>query len=236
MSLGWKILAKVGLAETVEVSETATAAPSAGTAPTATPATAQHAAPVASPLPKPPVDEESARRLAELDKTLRERLIKAMENDGAPLVEEFEATIEPLIEAIPDERARCMAALKILAKKRTTVPALLSDFDKCLGVLEENSRMFDSDMQKQLESRVGGKQRMVEDLKGQIKTKNDQIAALQAEVANLAVKQQEAETGIGTEQEKITQVKERFSSMYNAVRGEIQGQRAKIAQYGQGMQ
>src|SRR5690349_20825805 len=115
-SLG-KGLVAIGLAEDNQEEAPSAAAPTQAVAPVSS------AAPVpASATVTPP---EDPARIAELDKAVREGLLQALEKDGAPLVEELHSTLETLTDAIPDERARFLAALKLMAKKGPTVASIL---------------------------------------------------------------------------------------------------------------
>ena len=227
-------LAKVGLAEAEEPGPEQAESPghrSPGNV--APPPRAAAAAPsrAASPVPPPP----DAGRIAELDKAARERLIAAMQNDGAPLVEELADALDTLAEAIPDEKARYLAALKLQVKQGHPVTAILSDFDRCLGCLDENHRTFEADTKIQLDRRVGTKVQAVAQYEQQIRVKGEQIEALRLEIAELAAKRQEDQAGILIEQQKITQVQDRFGLIYQAIRADIEAERAKIAQYGKGL-
>ena len=230
-------LISVGLAERVETTaeEVATPAPIAGVPPLNVQVPAGTFPPAVTVVAPVQATPELQARLAELDRAAKDRLIQVMAEDGAPLVEELSDTLETLADAIPDEGARFKAALKLMVKKGSPIGAVLGDLDKCLGVLDQNFRTFETDTKGQLDQRVGTKVKAVQDIDGLIKAKGDQITALQNEIAELTLKRNEQQAGITVEQQKIAQVQERFGMVYRAIRTQVETQRAKVAQYGAGL-
>lgn len=212
-----------------------TPAADATPAPPTTSATPAAAAPKAVAAPVVGTDPDQAKKLAELQASVQKRLIDVMENDGAPLVEELMGTLETLQDSIPDERACFLAALKLLKKRSITVQSILGDYDKCLGVLEENKRLFEADIQKQVDQRVGAKQRAVADYEKAIQAKNEQIATLQQEIADLVVKKDTEQSAVSVERSKIDQFHGTFNVVYQNVRSAVEQQRVKVSQYGEGV-
>lgn len=221
----WQVLEKIGLAETVEDAPTEAA-------PAVKPSTGSTPAPVIQ-SPKV-IDPEAQAKLAELDKSARQQLAQAMEASGATLVEELGETLETLKESgVEDEKIRYTAAIKGLIKKGHPVAAICQDVDKCIGVLEDKNREFSSQLKTQFDKRVGTKTQTVQTSQDQIKVKQAQKAKLDQEIADLTAQRTEAQSGITDEQNKLTQVGERFDMAYKAIRSEVEAQRAKIAQYGE---
>lgn len=176
-----------------------------------------------------------AAKIAAIDETSRKMLIVAMQNDGAPLVEDLSDSLETLQEAIPDEKIRYVTALKMMMKRGTPVSAVLNDFDKCLGVLDDNKRSFENDSKKQLEQKVGTKVKAVQSLDGLIVQKTAEISKMQQELVELQAKRDQEQSGISVEQSKIDQVQSRFEVVYKAIRSSVEDQRAKVAQHGEGL-
>lgn len=183
----------------------------------------------------PPVDPALTAYVAELDKTSQDRLIHVMANDGAPRVEELMDTLETLAEAIPDERSRYTAALKLMGKKGSAVSAVLADYDTCLRVLDEHYRQFEGETQGAIQRKVGSRQQAVESLTRQMGEKEAQIAALQREIQELGVKRDAEQAAIAAESQKIELAKSRFDGVYANIRSGVQTQREKIAAYGVGL-
>lgn len=175
--------------------------------------------------PAPSIDHGRAR---ELDEKARSIIIEALKNDNAPLVEEISDSLDIFAETIPDEAARFKTALKIFAKKGHSVALVLSDFDKCLGALDETQRTFESNMRSALDSQVGAKMRAVEAL-------NSEIAALQASLNEKIARRDQEQAGITVEQTKIEQAQSRFTIVYGNIRQDIEQKRAKIARFGEGL-
>jgi hypothetical protein len=221
----WQVMEKIGLAETVEDTPPA----EAPVKPTGSvPAPAQVLPRVAT------VDPAVQAKLAELDKSARQQLSQAMEAAGASLVEELGETLETLKESgVEDEKVRYTAAIKSLIKKGHPVSAICQDMDKCIGVLEDKNREFSSQLKGQFDKRVGSKTQTVQTCDDQIAAKIAQKAKLDQEIADLTTQKAEAQQGIHDEQNKLTQVGERFDMAYKAIRSEVESQRAKIAQYGE---
>ena len=215
-------LAAVGLAEAQ--------APAQNTPPPVAPGVATHAlnAQVAVVQPSFSPSGMDPTRAKELDDRARALIIDALKNDNAPLVEEFSDSMDTLAEAISDERARFRATLKLFNKRGHNIGAVLADFDKCLGALDETQRVFESNMKSALDSQVGAKMRAVEQL-------NSEIAALQASLNEKIARRDQEQTGITTEQTKITQAQSRFSVVYGNIRQDIEQKRAKIAGFGEGL-
>lgn len=223
MSKVWKFLAKAGVVEIEDQGPSET--------PAAEPEVVAVAAVPAGPPPTASSASVDASKYVEVDKACRDKLIHAMENDGAPLPEAFMETLSAL-EAIPVEEARFKTALNLMGKQGHTAGAILSDYDKTLGVLDETSRSFESSLQNQIDAKVGAKQQAVEQLTAAISEKEAQIQALRVEIEQLKVQKDTEQSGIADEQIKISTVQHRFKVIYQAVLAEIQTQRAKIAQYG----
>lgn len=223
MSKVWKFLAKAGVVEIDDQDPSET--------PTAEPEAAAVAAVPAGPPPTASSSPVDASKYVEVDKACRDKLIYAMENDGAPLPEAFMETLSAL-EAIPVEESRFKTALTLMGKQGHTAGSILSDYDKTLGVLDETSRSFEESLKSQIDAKVGAKQQAVEQLTTAIGEKEAQIQALRVEIEQLKVQRDTEQSGIADEQIRISTVQHRFKVIYQAVLAEIQTQRAKIAQYG----
>lgn len=222
----WKTLERIGVVDQVQDQPPPPANPSQAEV---TVQVVQARSKVAAPAP---ID---AAKLADLDASMTKLLVNAMQNDGAPLVEEISDSLETLAEAIPDEASRYKTALKMMVKRGNSAPVILSDFDKCLGVLEENKRTFEGQQKSQLDAKVGSKVRNVESIEAKIVEAKNSIAALQQQITTLQVQRDSEQAGISTEQHKIEQVQGRFTAVYGAIRSNIEQMRAKIAQYSEGL-
>jgi chromosome segregation ATPase len=218
----WKGLAKVGLV-TIEDDAVTTAVPESEASPQ----------PITSRPPPRAAATGDRELVAALDTSSRDQLVAAMEASGAQLVEDLMDMIGTLRENISDETALYKAALKILIKQGNTVSAIRQDFDKCIGALEATSRDFAAQLKAQLDKRVGGKLKIAQDCKAQMAAKQQQIETLQNEVANLAAQAHEAESSVADEQAKLDLAQQRFTHNYTAIRGEIEGTYAKVAQHGE---
>lgn len=224
-------LQKIGLVEEVPDEE---AKPN-GKAAEAAPAPAHQPPPQAhANVPAAPDPEEAARNAA-LDKMVKKQLADAIEQAGAALVEELVDLMDTLRDSIPDEKLRYTTALKILMKKGSSVVAICTDIDKCIGALEAKEREFNATLKDQFDKRVGGRGDVVTSCDEQIAAKTAQITQLQNEIADLTVKKSEAQTGISEEKDKLEQAQERFTLAYHTFRTEIESQRAKITQYGESL-
>lgn len=219
--------ASLGLAEKVQ--DGAAAVPGA---PQPTNGSTSPAIPAVVRASQPPVDEG---RIAKIDQQVRNRLVTAMQNDGAPLVESLSDTLDTLAEAVPDEGLRYKAALKLLTKNGHPVDAILNDFDKCLGALDESQRTFEADNAAQLDAKVGSKQRAVVEYDTKIKEKEATVASIQAEIASLRTKRDEEQSSISGEQQNIALVESRFKINHQNIREAIVSQRTKVTNYRAGL-
>ncbi len=224
MSKLFKILSAVGLAEEVQQENQEAAPQIVKTASVKVETVAQVVAPQVSSI--------DAAKLAALDKSIHDQLSQALESANASTVEELGDLLETLSAAIPDEQLRYKTAIDILVKKGHTVDNIIADIDKCIGVLEDKSRVFTSEMKQQLDKRVGSKVTAVETLAATIQQKEDQVELLRKEIVELSVKKNAEQSGISEEQSKIAQTQDRFNSVFKKVRSEVELQKTKISQYG----
>lgn len=178
------------------------------------------------------VTTEDVARIAKIDAGARELLMKALQDAHVGTVTDLGDTLDMLKDAIPDERTLYSKALGLLAKKGVSTPQVLSDYDKCLGVLEESSRHFEANQKAQQETRIGSKQKAIDASNATIQQKLAQMEALQQEVTALQTQAQIDQASIAGEQAKIAQVQERFAVVYRAIRGEVEAQRNKVTTYG----
>ncbi len=227
MSKLLKFLVDVGVVEKVDA-PTPTTPQAAASPPTVPPP----ATPATWPPPTQVINPEHSARIAELDKISRSQLEHIMANDGAPLVEKLNDTLDALADVVPDERARYLAALKLLGKDGFGVSHLLADYDKCLGALEEGLRVFEAESKDAIQLKVGSKVQAVEAIAKQIEAISAQISSLQQQIADLVVRKDSEQAGISAEQQKIDLARSRFTQLYSQVREGIETQRRKIGEYG----
>jgi len=187
-----------------------------------TPATASAAA------PPPPRPSAVAEDFTEIDRGIQAKLLDAMNAAGAPLYNDLDAFLDEMADAIPDENMRWKKAVAFLTKKGHSITEILTDVDKCIGALEEHSRIFNSNVEQQLRSRVGSKEKSVEDLNGQLAQKQAQLDALQAEMATIREKRDADQAAISTEKARVERVQRRFSVVFPAAMTEVKGHRAKL--------
>lgn len=202
--------------------------PSEGTEDTQIPAPAQPVVSDPTPVVSAPVNPA---KFSEVDKACFSKLEQAMLNDGAPLPEEFMDTLS-VLDTIPTEEARYKTALSLMSKRGYTPAAILSDYDKTLGVLEETSVAFEGSLKAQIDGKVGARHAKVEQLTTTIEAHRVQIQAMQEEIQRLTAERDNEQSSITEEHLKITTVQQRFKVIFTQVKGEILGQRAKITQYG----
>ena len=212
----------VGLAEATEPEQAAAKNPGQAVAVVPPGTTLTGPAPVKLSTYTPSMD---ATRQRELDEKARAIIVDALKNDGAPLVEEISDSLETLAEGVPDESACYKMALKMATKRGHSPSAIVNDFDKCLGVLDESRRTFEANMKQAMDSQVGAKVRSVASLDSEIET-------LQRSLAEKVRQRSEEQAAISVEQTKINQAQERFTVVYGAIRNDIENKRAKIAQHG----
>lgn len=224
----WSVLERVGESVGVLEVEDASSTP----APTPTAASAPVIGQSASVRPPAAVAPADVNRIAELDKTSRDRLIQAMQGAGANAVTDLGDMLDTLRDAIPDERTLYSKALNVLAKKGITTVQVVGDYDKCIGVLEENAREFEANCKSQKESRIGTRLKAIETYNATIAAKQQQLLQLQQEISDLQQKSNTDQASIAGEQAKIDQVQERFTLAYRAIRSEVEAQRTKVSTYG----
>jgi hypothetical protein len=168
---------------------------------------------------------------AEIDKGLQAKLMTALEGADASVYRELDDFLDTMADAIPDENLRWKKGLEFLAKKGHTVGALLSDVDKCIGVLEDHGRLFSADVSKQLRDRVGSREQSVQLLSQQIDAKEAQKAAMEAEIIALRQKRDTDQAAISTETAKVERVQSRFEVVFPAIMADIKAQRVKLESF-----
>ena len=158
-----------------------------------------------------------------------------MDSAGAKLVEDLMDTLEVLEASIPDEAALYAAALNLLKKKGHGLGDIRQDFDKCIGALETKDREFEAQLKAQYQKRVGSKNALIENCKGDIAARQSQITALQAEMAELGVKSHEAEEAVKEETQKLELAQARFTLGYNRLHSEMEAHITKTMKYGEAL-
>jgi chromosome segregation ATPase len=177
-----------------------------------------------TPWPPPP-SVYTAQPSHVIDQAVRQKLEASVAESAPPGYVELQDTLASLAEAIPDEFKRWQAALKLTAKHGNTVEALLGDFDKCIGVLEQKDRQFDDETQAQLKRKVGDKKAHIDQL-------DQQIIQLQQQIADLTQQRSQEAATMTQDQQKILSVKESFDAAYQAVHSQLTERRAKLASFG----
>jgi hypothetical protein len=221
----WNFLTRVGLAEEVHLSDTASEPTAAVARPDefAAIATANSTANASA-----NVNTEAE---AEVDGAARSELAQAMQASGAVLVEKLDDLLDSLSRAIPDDALRHRTALDILAKSGHPPTAVVADFDRCIGVLEEKKREFAAQLEARVARRVGGKVETVESCTTQIRAKEAQVSQLQQEIAELVAARVAAAAAIDDERGKLARIGERFGAAYESILTEVQLRRSKIVPY-----
>lgn len=168
---------------------------------------------------------------AEIDKGIQAKLMGALEKADASIYQELDDFLDTMADAIPDENLRWRKAIEFLSKKGYTVGALLTDVDKCLGILEEHGRLFSNDVARQLKDRVGSREQSVETLSQQILAKEAQLAAMQEEITALRQRRDTDQAAISTEQAKVERVQSRFDIVFPAIMADVKAQRTKLESF-----
>lgn len=185
--------------------------------------------PAAPLISAPSMTPEMAQKLADLDNHAKDRLLKVLANDGAPLCEELSETVETLEDAIPDEAGRYRAAIKLMAKKGHSKEAIVENYNKCLTALAADATTFNTETEEAVQRKVGSRQQQLTSLEGQIKSRQEQIEVLQKEILSIQTQCEAERLAIGDEAQKITLVRDRFFALYNVVRAEIEDQQKKVS-------
>ncbi len=139
--------------------------------------------------------------------------------------------IEPLAQAIPDEGTRYVTAINII-KKTHPVEALLSDFDRCLGAIEDSKQQFEGALERQLRQRVGAREATIKNNDERMETLNTQIAQLTRQLQTLQAERDEAQGSIAKERHQLDLTKQQYELAYREVRHGLEAQRAKVVQHG----
>ncbi len=170
------------------------------------------------------------------DQAAKERLETLLAGSAPPGYVELHDFLSTLSDSIPDETARWRAALKLAAKRGHNVEALLGDFDKCLGILEEKYRQFDADTREQIKKKIEGRQSAIEALDQQILAKEGLVVQIQAEIKDLAEQRRSESAAKDSSEAKILAVKGGFDSAYRIVHLQVSDNRRRLEAFGKASQ
>lgn len=176
-----------------------------------------------TPLPPPP---------AVIDQTVRNKLAEAVAGSAPPGYAELHANISALAEDMPDENARFRAAVKLAIKKGHSVPALLGDVDKCVGILEAKKAEFEKASSVQVEKNVRSRQTEAGGIEANINAKMFEIERLQREVQEATAKRAQLLLDAENEAWRLEAIKTGFVAAYESVKKEILDLRNKIEAQG----
>jgi hypothetical protein len=179
-----------------------------------------HAAPVAHPPPT-------------FDQASREKLEAAVVESAPQGYLDFEDFLSTLADSIPDEDSRWRAALKLVSKRGHSPEALLGDFDKCIGILQEKYRQFDAETQEHIKKKVSGRKEKVGSIDSAILLKQEEIAKIQSQIAGLAEERKAEVEAMDASHAKILAVKAGFDSAFRSVHDRIAFRRSKLEQFRQ---
>lgn len=198
-------------------------APKADPAPAQTPSTA----PVISNQPAAPVVSIDTQKI---DQALQQKLVGAINAANITGYKTFDDMLDSLEDVVPDANVRYKKTLEICFKQGYTLPVLLNDIDKVIGILDDESRAFEADQKAQFQNSVGALTKSVEVANQQIAESEKQLLALQQHLTDLRQKRDIDAGAIGSAQSKIDQVNVRFKVIHQTLLTEVQGQRAAVEQ------
>lgn len=167
-----------------------------------------------------------------IDQAARQRLQSVVAAGAPPGYNEITDLVVTLADSIPDEATRFRAAIKITTKHGYPLDALLGAVDHCIGVLEAQGRAFEEETGRQTAAKVGSRQARISNLSETIRTKQDQISALQQEMVQLERERQTESDAISAETAKINMVSQGFTMAFHDVKTELDTLRSKIDTYG----
>jgi hypothetical protein len=123
------------------------------------PETAHTPAPVISNQPSAPVVSVDTQKV---DQALQQKLTGAIHAANITGYKTLDDMLDSLEDVVPDVNVRYKKALEICAKQGYTLPVLLNDIDKVIGVLDDESRAFEADQKRQFQNSVGALTQSVE--------------------------------------------------------------------------
>lgn len=156
---------------------------------------------------------------------VKKRLIDTINEKAPKSWASLQAQISTLKEVLPDEGSAYKAAIALLVKGGTSFEQLEQDVKTVLDILDGEKQEFDSQAEKQLSQKVGTRQKHVDDIKAQVKSLEDQIAALNTQAG-------EEITAIALDSNKINEGKQKFAAGYNSLKKDLTDEKTKISAYG----
>lgn len=170
----------------------------------------------------PPQTAQSA-----VDPGMFERILADLETSAPEGYRDFVGDLATLADTLPTDELLYKSALRLAGKQGHTPQGLALDYEKCLRLLDEQGRIFESDVQEQITAKVGGRQTEVARLDGEIARLNEQLAQLQS--------QRDAEAvAIETDTARIETTKLKFQGAFAAVLAQLNDQKNKLAAFGKG--
>lgn len=197
------------------------------TAPEAAPVQAHTPAPIISNQPSAPVVSVDTQKV---DQALQQKLTGAIHAANIAGYKVFDDMLDSLEDVVPDVNMRYKKTLEICAKQGHTLPVLLNDIDRVIGVLDDESRAFEADQKRQFQNSVGALTQSVETANKLIAESEQQLQALQGRLEDLRKQRDTDAAAIGSAQSKIDQVNLRFTAVSQALMSEVQSQRAAVEQ------
>jgi len=177
--------------------------------------------------PKPRADGAASAPTVAPDLSLSDpEMVATLEHAVArstePGYEQFR-TLYAAMDGVPDEQLRYDVTLKALqASHKLGAREVLSSIEDRLGLLDAERAKFDEALEAET-------QRSVEGTKAQLQSVADEIAAKQAEIKELQVKQASLAQAAREAQTGIDRSRASFAAAYNTVRSSLDAERTRIA-------
>ncbi len=176
----------------------------------------------------PIVDQEAIKVMDEKSKA---KFQTAINSKNPKFYVKLNDLLATLAEDMPNEGAAYKTAIKLLAKEGASTSLLISDLDICISAIDENNKSFSDTVAKKLNDLIGSRQSNITNIDQTIAQQQQQIQALQANIATLSQQKTNESSAINEETQKINLSKERFSIVYNQLRSQLLKQKDNILNY-----
>jgi len=173
----------------------------------------------------------ATQALVSVDPKMREQIELDLMQQAPASYKDFIGNISTLTEAITDEGMLYKAAIKLSMKHGHTSDRLILDLNKCFQVLEENHKNFLGEMSSQVETKVGGRNKVVAGLDQTIANHKMTIEGLVQEIARLEKSRSDEVMAIQADTAKIEQVKASFEASYADVHRKLSTTRDTLTKY-----
>lgn len=159
---------------------------------------------------------------------MKAELEKQLQEPAKPAFSAFHMIEKSMRAAVADDGTRFNAALAVVGGQGHTLDAVITDVDECLELLASKEQSAESKINGQLERCGAGIDGEVANLDGQINAAQQELAALQAKIAELSTQREQRKGQKAAELAKIEGMRGALKATVSSIRQGYEIQKAKL--------